>query len=615
MKTTKIIFLIILVLLISFIFVSARSENIDKKTLLNIENKFKKLESKSDNFKRVEIGNNIVYFYEREINGITIEKDLTIYKFNKYNGKFLEKKSKSRSDLTELPEIKITKEQAESLVKGQIEFSKLYLISPESDVFPIKPTPTNPSWVVTSTDNGEKIITVIDAITGKILGYGITPPYNALSFSGPTINNPCDGAWLPWSDNARYWFSKIGYQTESILWPTKSEIKNHIQSHETAMFYEIAHGDSEYFANSCIIDGRFELTSARDIETWINDYNKMPFTFLASCDSMCNTADNTFSYEFRKGSNKNTAVVGYCGMATEYCISSCWVYSLDWQEALFDYLDQGYTIEEAYDLANADFPQCTNSNGNCMRFEGDPNLKVKPIVSRDPATKVVSKTLPSGWNLISIPSEPVNKEPEVVFKDINIEGNLHKYDHKNLGYIAYHNFSASDFGPITRGESYWFNCINENGCDLTYNAYETNEDLEIGLPTRGWYLIGASHSDVNFENITVKKGEETKTFTEAANLWIQDPFNSYDSSAKGYFNAGFLPTDTDHYLRAWNGYWVYTFEDNLKLIISDSDIDVQPVKTTKYITEVKSMINKEIKAKKKSKVNYNMTIEPPTAPN
>ena len=135
------------------------------------------------------------------------------------------------------------------------------------------------------------------------------------------------------------------------------------------MFYEIAHGGSDSFANSCDSWGYFEMTTAGDIESWIDDYPCMRFTFIASCDGMCQTGDGSFSYEFRKGGTNSTVTVGYCGMSANYC-SLCWEYSLSWQDALFNYMYAGWTVKDAYDQAQADYPACAGSN-NCMRFAGD----------------------------------------------------------------------------------------------------------------------------------------------------------------------------------------------------------------------------------------------------
>ena len=84
---------------------------------------------------------------------------------------------------------------------------------------------------------------------------------------------------------------------------------------------------------------------------------------------MCDTGNNTFSYEFRKGLNLHTVTVGYCDMAEDYC-GDCWSYSVGWQDALFSYMNQGWTVKDAFDQAQADYPWCAGSN-NCMRFAGD----------------------------------------------------------------------------------------------------------------------------------------------------------------------------------------------------------------------------------------------------
>jgi len=133
---------------------------------------------KSDRlFKRAEIGDMIVYGHQRKIDNATVEGDRIVYQFDKDTKELKKKIIHWRDDLPEhLPPV-IPKEEAESMVKGKVQFTKLYFISPNSFVHPIKPTPKNPCWVVRSADwKGNTIVTVIDAVEGKILGYGIPPP-------------------------------------------------------------------------------------------------------------------------------------------------------------------------------------------------------------------------------------------------------------------------------------------------------------------------------------------------------------------------------------------------------------------------------------------------------
>ena len=214
-------------------------------------------------FRKVIIGDKIVYFYQRRINGAVVEKDHIIYYFNKNTGELIDKEVRWRRDLPEhlppirtqreiMPSVKsiISKEEAESRAEGKVQFSELIIISPDSEVYILKNIPDNPCWVVRSVKSGNTIVTVIDAITSEKLGYGAPPPqFTGFSLSGPWYNSPCSGTWYAWYENAEYWFNIMGYPTEALEWPDEDEVKNHIQSTDTAVFYELAHGGSFSFAN------------------------------------------------------------------------------------------------------------------------------------------------------------------------------------------------------------------------------------------------------------------------------------------------------------------------------------------------------------------------------
>ncbi len=173
------------------------------------------------------------------------------------------------------------------------------------------------------------------------------------------------------------------------------------------------------------------------------------------------------------------------------------------------------------------------------------------------------------------------------------------------------NSDTDSFGNAC--DSCWYlrnpNQVDSNG-DCPTMPYITDPEcgdvcsidyLEIKLPTRGWYMIGSSSLiNVSFDDVIVWKGSEVRNFSEAANIWIQDPIIGFDSSGKKYFSAGLLPIDDDHYLRVGYGYWLSTNEDNLRLIIpnaiegSQSSATFTTEKTTTSIEETK-----EKKGKKK----------------
>ena len=264
----------------------------------------RRYESNGREFKRAEIGNKTIYFQQRMIGDAIVEKDFILYRLDRGTRRLSEKKVRRRSGLPENVIPGITKGQAESMVDGKILFSKLYIISPDSDVFPLEPTPENPCWVVRSALDDFIIITVIDAITGEQLGYGVPPPqFTGFAFSGPQYPNECSWTWRYWYQNAEDWFEVMGYPTEGVECPSKEKVQSHIQNRETAMFYGVSHGDSTRFSSSCPDSG---YITANDIRGWIADYPKVPFAFLGSCDSMCSTGSGTVSHEFRKGSLEDT---------------------------------------------------------------------------------------------------------------------------------------------------------------------------------------------------------------------------------------------------------------------------------------------------------------------
>ena len=138
----------------------------------------RELETSDKEFIKREGTDNIIYWHQRMIDEAFVELNYIRYVFDKNTEELIEKDVHWRDDLPEhLPPI-ISREQAESIVEGEIDSAALYYISPESDVFPIEPTPNNPCWVVWVRGGSGYIIDVIviDAVEGKIVGHGVPPP-------------------------------------------------------------------------------------------------------------------------------------------------------------------------------------------------------------------------------------------------------------------------------------------------------------------------------------------------------------------------------------------------------------------------------------------------------
>lgn len=316
----------------------------------------------------------VSFFHTRKVGEAVVENNFIRYKFNTETGDLIEKTVSWREGLPEKITPVITQEEAESMVDGAPLWSKLYFISPDSTVFPIKPTPKNPCWVVRSMDEEDRhIVTIIDSVTGENLGLGVPPPYAGFSLGGPD-HGSCAPYYTPYAENAEGHFEDMGYDTEMVDCPNDAKVQSHIQSDSTALFYELAHGGSYDFRNECYNDGKI-LSS--QIDTWMTSHSAMPLAFVGSCLGLCDEVDGTFSWEFRKGLdgyNSDTVVVGYCGMSWTEC-DDCWPRAMAWQNSFFGWLKDGWTAATAYAEANLDEPNCTDDDHLCMRINGDTSLR------------------------------------------------------------------------------------------------------------------------------------------------------------------------------------------------------------------------------------------------
>jgi len=204
----------------------------------------------------------------------------------------------------------------------------------------------------------------------------------AFAFAGPYNSTNCEqGGWIDFAQQASEYFTNMGYPTLVMAFPPETVIERRISSNETAIFYEHAHGGWQYFISSCN-----DTTFFWEVEDWIEDYPKMPFTFLGSCEALCDVGPDTLVSAFTKGSTRNTVVVGYCGLSGPECDAFV-VDRKAWDQVFFFRLSIGNTVGEAYSKACNVYPSCNGTGAPCIRFFGDPNLRLVPKIYRN-ATEI-----------------------------------------------------------------------------------------------------------------------------------------------------------------------------------------------------------------------------------
>lgn len=357
-------------------------------------------------FERFEIADMIVYDYQRRVGGVLIEMDGLNYQFDKTTGVLRDQRIRWRDDAPEHFPQAISRAEAERLAKeavggGEATFSDLYLLAPDSINFSLDPLPQQPCWIVEVRANDAVDVLVLDSVSGALLGRGAPRPGRGVSYESPggCKNTPTPSeAWLGWRKmawNASQWFNRMGYGTGLLQFPTKQEIETLVRQPEKAVFYEIGHSSSPNSTSirpvACQGYNQEEYLFSTDIFKWMQNRSPMTLAFLASCDGLCETGDNTFSHYFRKGERVNTAVAGYCGMGSSQC-SQCWFpgNAYWWQETFFSLLAQGKTMQTAFDKATAYYPVCAP----CMRFDGDPSLKLAAPVAPTPTPVPTSQPTP-----------------------------------------------------------------------------------------------------------------------------------------------------------------------------------------------------------------------------
>jgi Concanavalin A-like lectin/glucanases superfamily/Putative Ig domain len=133
--------------------------------------------------------------------------------------------------------------------------------------------------------------------------------------------------------------------------------------------------------------------------------------------------------------------------------------------------------------------------------------------------------------------------------------------------------TLSDTGTIsgvsTSGDSASFTLQVEDANTDTDTATVTLRVLDnpdvIDMPVAGWHMVGTGiYGDISLLGALVYDGSTTKTIEEAETAgWLQATLYYYDMTEKKY---KFAPGDSDVLVREY-GYWVWTAQGNLKLIL------------------------------------------------
>jgi len=182
-----------------------------------------------------------------------------------------------------------------------------------------------------------------------------------------------------------------------------------------------------------------------------------------------------------------------------------------------------------------------------------------------------------GWNLISIPTEIANPTPQVVFRGIDIDANLVRWDKENHSWKFYDAINPGSFGQIDPDEGFYLYVSSPT--TIKCAGAQPTAPRHIKLPQTGgstpqWALIGYPFSTPQeWSNCTIYNpyGEEPKTrsFGEAVDAgWINPTLWWWDSATQSFCSAGRaedFPLSTQ--AEPWRGYWIQVNTSGMELII------------------------------------------------
>jgi len=215
---------------------------------------------------------------------------------------------------------------------------------------------------------------------------------------GCTLRGWGDSRWNYWRDNAKKWYDKWCSKVYIQERPTVNEISGYISNPKAEYFYVIAHSGHQPNRFSANDEGVYYYANQLEEDMLVR--SPMKLSVLCCCSAMEDTGPGTLSYEFRKGQMDGTVTIGYYDMGSCGCWPWC---SMPWQDFMFEKMDDytNYTMKEAFDLANAEYP-CI---ANYVRFVGDETLRVeidKNVEFTGYVTNLLNNFLASHPNLFPI---------------------------------------------------------------------------------------------------------------------------------------------------------------------------------------------------------------------
>jgi VCBS repeat-containing protein len=178
-------------------------------------------------------------------------------------------------------------------------------------------------------------------------------------------------------------------------------------------------------------------------------------------------------------------------------------------------------------------------------------------ITVNPVPYSARRTLPIGWNMISVPLKPIppNNTPGAVFGDDITPLLIYRWNPNTNAYDA-------NPSPIDPGHGYWVYIMTQD-TEIDVDGTRIDFDYEVPLGKAGWHMISTPTVNVYWGYCKFTDGTTTKTYTEAiAADWIAPYIFRWDPATNSYTSYG-----ASGVIEPWVGYWIRTYVDGLTLIL------------------------------------------------
>ncbi len=171
----------------------------------------------------------------------------------------------------------------------------------------------------------------------------------------------------------------------------------------------------------------------------------------------------------------------------------------------------------------------------------------------------VSRKLKTGWNMISLPVEPLDQAPEDVFSEVS---SLNIWEWAQGEYVKPTKIEPS--------QGYWLYLFSET--TITVEGLFIEEDYGVQLGQAGWHILSTPTTHVQWGRTTFRLGEEEKSFGAAVEAgWISPSVHQYNTGTGGYESFGGSGA-----IEAWFGQWIRTYVDDVEVILPIKDAISSP---------------------------------------